>query len=67
MAPGAVGAASRQQTNAQTTILDIPSWYVVALEVLSFALPAAAGFYTAWQHWRNRVPQSDRDADGARP
>jgi TRAP-type C4-dicarboxylate transport system permease small subunit len=63
----AVGAASLQQANDQTTILEIPTWYAVALMVPSFALLAAAGFYTAWQHWRNRVPEADRDAAGAHP
>ena len=37
-----------------TTILEIPTWWAMALMVPSFALFAAAGFYTAWQHWRGR-------------
>ena len=63
----AVGAVSLQQANDQTTILEIPTWYAVGLMVPSFALLAAAGFYTAWQHWRGRMPESDRDSAGAHP
>ena len=63
----AVGAVSLQQANDQTTILEIPTWYAVGLMVPSFALLAAAGFYTAWQHWCGRLPEADRDAAGARP
>ena len=48
---GAIGLAA---ANDQTTILEIPTWWAVALMVPSFALLAAAGFYTAWQHWRSR-------------
>ena len=48
------GAISLQQANDQTTILEIPTWYAIALMVPSFALFAAAGFYTAWAHWRSR-------------
>ena len=33
--------------NDQTTILEIPTWWAMALMVPSFALFAAAGFYTA--------------------
>jgi TRAP-type C4-dicarboxylate transport system permease small subunit len=63
----AVGAASLQQANDQTTILEIPTWYAVALMVPSFALFAAAGFYTAWRHWRARRPATARDAAGGQP
>ena len=48
------GAIELRLANDQTTILELPTWYAVALMVPSFALFAAAGFYTAWQHWRSR-------------
>jgi TRAP-type C4-dicarboxylate transport system permease small subunit len=48
------GAIGLHQANDQTTILEIPTWYAVALMVPSFALFSVAGFYTAWQHWRGR-------------
>jgi len=48
------GAIGLQQANDQTTILELPTWYAVALMVPSFALFSAAGFYTAWAHWRSR-------------
>ncbi|MEO8303159.1 MAG: TRAP transporter small permease [Betaproteobacteria bacterium] len=48
------GAIGLQQANDQSTILEIPTWYAVALMVPSFALFAVAGFYTAWEHWRDR-------------
>jgi TRAP-type C4-dicarboxylate transport system permease small subunit len=48
------GALSFRQANDQTTILEIPTWWALALMVPSFALLSAAGFYTAWQHWRKR-------------
>jgi TRAP-type C4-dicarboxylate transport system permease small subunit len=51
LAAGALGLAA---ANDQTTILAIPTWWAVALMVPSFALLSAAGFYTAWQHWRSR-------------
>ena len=51
----AAGAIELRLANDQTTILELPTWYAVALMVPSFALFAAAGFYTAWQHWRNRA------------
>jgi len=47
------GALSFKDANDQTTILEIPTWWAVALMVPSFALFSAAGFYTAWQHWRS--------------
>ena len=50
----AAGALSLKDANDQTTILEIPTWWVVASMVPSFALLSAAGFYTAWQHWRSR-------------
>jgi TRAP-type C4-dicarboxylate transport system permease small subunit len=49
-----VGALSLAAANDQTTILEIPTWWAVALMVPSFALLCAAGFHTAWQHWRGR-------------
>ncbi len=49
----AAGAIGMRVANDQTTILAIPTWWVMALMVPSFALFAAAGFYTAWQHWRS--------------
>jgi TRAP-type C4-dicarboxylate transport system permease small subunit len=49
----AAGALGMRIANDQTTILEIPTWWVMALMVPSFALFAAAGFYTAWQHWRS--------------
>jgi TRAP-type C4-dicarboxylate transport system permease small subunit len=52
------GAVSFAAANDQTTILEIPTWWVVALMVPSFALLAAAGFYTSWQHWRSRGGES---------
>ena len=55
------GAIGLQKANDQTTILEIPTWYAVGLMVPSFALFAAAGFYTAWEHWR-----SGRRGDSAR-
>jgi TRAP-type C4-dicarboxylate transport system permease small subunit len=55
----AVGASSLQEANDQTTILAIPTWWAVALMVPSFALLAAAGFYTAWRHWRSRAGDPD--------
>jgi len=48
------GALSMKGANDQTTILELPTWWVIALMVPSFALLSAAGFYTAWQHWRSR-------------
>lgn len=54
------GALGLREANDQTTILAIPTWWAVALMVPSFALLAAAGFYTAWQHWRSRG--GDREA-----
>jgi TRAP-type C4-dicarboxylate transport system permease small subunit len=48
------GALSLAAANDQTTVLEIPTWWAVALMVPSFALLAAAGFHTAWQHWRSR-------------
>ncbi len=50
------GAVSMKVANDQTTILEIPTWWAIALMVPSFALFSASGFYTAWQHWRNRQP-----------
>ncbi len=50
----AAGALSFKEANDQTTILEIPTWWALALMVPSFALFSAAGFYTAWQHWRGR-------------
>ena len=50
----AAGAIGMRVANDQTTILEIPTWWAMALMVPSFALFAAAGFYTAWQHWRSR-------------
>ena len=55
-------ALDLSRANDQTTILGIPTWYAVALMVPSFALFGAAGFYTAWQHWRGRKAD-----DGAAP
>ena len=48
------GAMSFAAAIDQTTILEIPTWWAIALMVPSFALLAAAGFYTAWQHWQSR-------------
>jgi len=48
------GALSLAAANDQTTILELPTWWAVALMVPSFALLSAAGFHTAWQHWRSR-------------
>jgi len=48
------GALSFRAANDQTTILELPTWWPVALMVPSFALFSATGFYTAWQHWRSR-------------
>ena len=56
----AVGAIELLRANDQTTILEIPTGYAIALMVPSFALFALAGFYTAWVHWRHR---GDRDGD----
>ena len=50
----AAGAIGMRVANDLTTILEIPTWWAMALMVPSFALFAAAGFYTAWQHWRGR-------------
>ena len=49
-----VGAFSLAAANDQTTILEIPTWWAVALMVPSFALLAAAGFHAAWRHWLTR-------------
>ena len=49
------GALSFRAANEQTTILELPTWWAVALMVPPFALFSAAGFYTAWQHWRSRA------------
>ena len=49
------GAIGLHQANDQSTILEIPTWYAVALMVPSFALFALTGLYTAWEHWRDRV------------
>ena len=48
------GALSFKEANDQTTILEIPTWWALALMVPSFALFSAAGFYTAWRHWLGR-------------
>jgi TRAP-type C4-dicarboxylate transport system permease small subunit len=58
----AAGAMSLQEANDQTTILGLPTWWAVALMVPSFALFAAAGLYTAGDHWRRREPAA-RDAN----
>jgi TRAP-type C4-dicarboxylate transport system permease small subunit len=50
----AAGAIGMRVANDQTTILEIPTWWAMALMVPSFALFAAAGFHTAWRHWRSR-------------
>jgi TRAP-type C4-dicarboxylate transport system permease small subunit len=50
------GAVSLREANDQTTVLGVPTWWAVALMVPSFALFAAAGLYTAWDHWRRREP-----------
>jgi TRAP-type C4-dicarboxylate transport system permease small subunit len=50
----AAGAASLHEANDQTMVLGVPTWWAVALMVPSFALFAAAGLYTAWDHWRRR-------------
>ena len=50
----AAGALSFKEANDQTTILEIPTWWAMALMVPSFALFSAAGFYTAWRHWLGR-------------
>jgi TRAP-type C4-dicarboxylate transport system permease small subunit len=55
----AVGTLGLREANDQTTILAIPTWWAVALMVPSFALLAAAGFYTAWRHWRSRAGDPD--------
>ena len=49
------GALSLAAANDQTTILELPTWWAVALMVPSFALLCAAGLHTAWQHWRSRL------------
>ena len=51
----ATGALSLAAANDQTTILELPTWWAVALMVPSFALLCAAGLHTAWQHWRSRL------------
>ena len=50
----AVGALSLAEANDQTTILALPTWIPVAIMVPCFALFAATGAYTAWQHWARR-------------
>ena len=60
----AAGAIGMRVANDQTTILEIPTWWTMALMVPSFALFAAAGFYTAWRHWRSVRADARR---GARP
>ena len=55
----AVGALSLAEANDQTTILGIPTWIPVAIMVPCFALFAAAGVYTAWQHWARRDAAPD--------
>lgn len=50
----AAGAMSFKLASDQTTILEIPTWWVVAAMVPSFTLFSAAGFYTAWRHWLGR-------------
>jgi TRAP-type C4-dicarboxylate transport system permease small subunit len=49
------GAIGLRLANDQTTILELPTWWAVALMVPSFALFAAAGFHTAWRHWQGRA------------
>lgn len=49
------GAIGLHRANDQSTILEIPTWYAVALMVPSFALFAVTGFYTAWEYWRGRT------------
>jgi TRAP-type C4-dicarboxylate transport system permease small subunit len=48
------GAMSFRGANDQTTILELPTWWTVALMVPSFVLFSATGFYTAWQNWGSR-------------
>lgn len=60
----AAGALGLKEANDQTTILALPTWWAVALMVPSFALFAAAGLYTAWDHWRRRAPTA-AEADQA--
>ena len=50
----AAGALSFKEANDQTTILEIPTWWALALMVPSFTLVSAVGFYTAWRHWLGR-------------
>ncbi len=54
-----VGAIGLRLANDQTTILELPTWYPVALMVPSFALFSLAGFYTAWVHWESRRGDDD--------
>jgi hypothetical protein len=55
-----IGASSFRAANDQSTILAIPTWWVVAAMVPSFALLCAAGLYTAWQHWHGRTGEGDK-------
>jgi TRAP-type C4-dicarboxylate transport system permease small subunit len=50
----AAGAIGMRAANDQTTILELPTWWPIALMVPSFALFAATGLYTAWRHWLSR-------------
>jgi len=54
------GAISLREANDQTTILAVPTWWAVAAMVPSFALLAAAGFYSGWRHWLSRSDGQDR-------
>jgi TRAP-type C4-dicarboxylate transport system permease small subunit len=57
------GAISMHEANDQTTILEIPTWYALALMVPSFALFSATGFYTAWRCWLERSPRGGGEVE----
>jgi TRAP-type C4-dicarboxylate transport system permease small subunit len=46
------GTLSMREAGETTTILGWPVWHTYALMVPGVALTAAAGFHSAWVHWR---------------
>ncbi len=51
------GLVDLREAHEQSMILEIPSWYPFVVMIPSFALLAAAGFYTAWRRLRRGPDQ----------
>ena len=52
------GLLDLRQSNEQSMILELPSWYPYVLVIPCFALLGLAGFYTAWRRLR-ATPDED--------